>query len=61
MSSSKTRHMSLLDALDKSDPNRDEDDAHVGEEKVRGVKKKKEEKKSNLGRMNSLDIFVLAM
>lgn len=53
--------MSLLDALDKSDPNRDEDDAHVGEEKVRGVKEKKEEKKSNLGRMNSLDIFVLAM
>uniref|UniRef100_W5UKB9 Regulator of telomere elongation helicase 1 n=1 Tax=Ictalurus punctatus TaxID=7998 RepID=W5UKB9_ICTPU len=34
MSSSKTRHMSLLDALDKSDPNRDEDDAHVGEEKA---------------------------
>lgn len=53
--------MSLLDALDKSDPNRDDDDTHVGEEKVRGVKEKKEEKKSNLGRMNSLDIFVLAM
>ncbi|KAF4083439.1 hypothetical protein AMELA_G00141320 [Ameiurus melas] len=34
MSSSKTRHMSLLDALDKSDPNRDEDDTHVGEEKA---------------------------
>lgn len=35
MSSSKTRHMSLLDALDKTDPNRDEDDALAGEERVR--------------------------
>ncbi|GAA6102470.1 regulator of telomere elongation helicase 1 isoform X1 [Tachysurus ichikawai] len=34
MSSSKTRHMSLLDALDKSDPNRDEDDSFVGEERA---------------------------
>ncbi|TSM94697.1 Regulator of telomere elongation helicase 1 [Bagarius yarrelli] len=34
MSSTKTRHMSLLDALDKSDPNRDDDDALVGEEKA---------------------------
>lgn len=38
MSSSKTRHMSLLDALDKTDPTRDEDDALAGEERVRGQK-----------------------
>lgn len=35
MSSSKKRPMSLLDALDKSDPSQDEDDAFVGEERVR--------------------------
>ncbi|KAG7327644.1 hypothetical protein KOW79_009250 [Hemibagrus wyckioides] len=34
MSSSKTRHMSLLDALDKTDPNRDEDEALAGEERA---------------------------
>lgn len=39
MSSSKNRPMSLLDALDKSDPNQDEDDTFVGEEKVSGEKK----------------------
>lgn len=36
MSTGRKRPMSLLDALDKSDPNQDEDDAFVGEEKVRG-------------------------
>lgn len=34
MSSSKKRPMSLLDALEKSDPSQD-DDTFVGEEKVR--------------------------
>ncbi|MCJ8737913.1 hypothetical protein PDJAM_G00029500 [Pangasius djambal] len=34
MSSCKNRPMSLLDALDESDPNRDEDDTLVGEEKA---------------------------
>lgn len=43
MSSSKKRPLSLLDALDKSDPNQDEDDAFAGEEKV-------SRKKATLGR-----------
>ncbi|XP_046714369.1 regulator of telomere elongation helicase 1 isoform X2 [Silurus meridionalis] len=34
MSSSKKRPLGLLDALDKSDPNQDEDDSLVGEEKA---------------------------
>lgn len=44
MSSSKKRPLSLLDALDKSDPNQDEDDAFAGEEKV------SRKKKATLGR-----------
>lgn len=35
MSSNKNRPMSLLDALDKSDSNQDEDNDFVGEERVR--------------------------